>query len=172
MSLLESVAARLAAEAVPRALIGAAALAAAGVSRSTHDLDLLVTDLRVLDEAFWAPLRGAGIVIDVRRGDSDDPLAGVVRIESAGERPVDVIVGRHAWQARAVERARSALGPTPIVLPRDLVLLKLYAGGRQDLWDVRELLALPGSERLIAEVDADLERLPPAMRQFWLEARE
>ena len=171
MTLLERVTRCLASAAVPHALIGAAALAAAGVSRSTYDVDLLTTDRRVLDEDLWGPLRTTGTAIEVRRGDFDDPLAGVVRIGSPGERPVDVVVGRHAWQARAIQRARGGLGPAPVVAPRDLVLLKLYAGGPQDLWDVRELLALPTAAQLIAEVEADLADLPAGMRERWLEAR-
>ena len=46
MTLLEQVASRLGSEAVPHAIIGAAALAAAGISRSTYDVDLLTTDRR------------------------------------------------------------------------------------------------------------------------------
>ena len=47
------------------------------------------------------------------------------------------------------------MAPTrAVVRSRDLVLLKLYAGGTQDLWDVRELLQLPGRDRLMADVEA------------------
>jgi hypothetical protein len=46
----------LASERIPFALIGASALAARGVSRSTHDLDLLTTDSRVLDPTLWVVL--------------------------------------------------------------------------------------------------------------------
>lgn len=171
MTLLEQVASRLRSEAVPHAIIGAAALAAAGISRSTYDVDLLTTDRRVLDDAFWSPLRTAGISIAVHRGDLDDPLAGVVRLHAVGERPVDLVVGRHDWQARAVDRARAGVGPAPVVEPCDLVLLKLYAGGPLDLWDIRELLALPNSTTLAAEVEAELARMPAEMRERWLEAR-
>ncbi len=62
-------------------------------------------------------------------------------------------------------------GGAPVVRPRDLVLLKLYAGGAQDLWDVRELLQLPGRDRLVAEVEADLDEQSDAMRSLWVDAR-
>src|SRR5688572_13718617 len=91
---------------IAHAVVGAAALAAAGVVRSSLDLDLLTLDARVLDRRLWTVLADDGVEIDVRRGDADDPLAGVVRATAADERPVDVIVGRFAWQQRAVERAR------------------------------------------------------------------
>lgn len=171
MILLDEVGVLLDRERVPHALIGAAALAAAGVARSTFDIDLLTTDQRVLSPAFWLPLESERTAIVARRGDDEDPLAGVVRLERADERPVDVIVGRHRWQAAAIERATpQTIGP-PVVRPVDLVLLKLYAGGAQDLWDIRELLALPGAEALSEAVDIDLQPLPASMRERWMQVR-
>ena len=148
---------------VPYALIGAAALAARGIARSTYDIDLLTTNAAVLDAALWTSF---GATAQIRRGDVDDPLAGVVRIAVTGDRPVDVVVGKHGWQALAVERAeRVGQGP-PIVLARDLVLLKLYAGGTQDLWDIHELLEAD-TQTLRADVTADLENMSPEMRRRW-----
>ncbi len=169
MSLLARVCDFLDAAQVPHALIGAAALAARGVARSTYDIDVLTVDARVLATGLWDGLRSEGVTIDILRGDVDDPLGGVVRVTAAGERPIDVILGKGRWQARAIERAeRSAHGP-PIVAARDLVLLKLYAGGTQDLWDVRALLELPEREALISQVGEDLADLPAAMRERWAE---
>ena len=145
------------------ALIGAAALSVHGVGRSTFDINLLTTDGRVLDAGIWPPLGGD---VDVRRGDLDDPLAGVVRVTIGAEPPIDIVVGRHQWQSRAVERAERRGGGVPVVLARDLVLLKLYAGGAQDIWDIRELLKV-APDSLTAEVDNDLAALPDAMRDRW-----
>lgn len=171
MTLLERITAELHAASVPCALIGAAALAAAGVPRSTYDIDLLTTDPRVLRDEMWAGLRASGILVDIRRGDPDDPLAGVVRFERGDDRPVDLIVGRHGWQDEIVRRAAQA-GPAPaVVRPPDLVLLKLYAGGDQDLWDVRALLDLPGAAAWIVEIEAALADLPAAMRRRWTAVR-
>ena len=94
MTLLARVCELLDGAQVAHALIGAAALAARGVARSTYDIDLLTTDGRVLAAAFWDSLRAGGASVDVRRGDDEDPLAGVVRVTAAGDRPVDVIVGK------------------------------------------------------------------------------
>jgi hypothetical protein len=171
MSLIARVSQHLTARQVPHALIGAAALAIHGVARSTYDIDLLTTDVRVLDAGFWSPLQTGGARVDVRRGDADDPLAGVVRVSATALRPVDVIVGRWAWQARAVERARAQPGGVPAVEAADLVLLKLYAGGTQDLWDVQALLALPGAAELVDAVDARLAELPADMRTRWGQLR-
>jgi hypothetical protein len=167
MTLLDRVVCLLGERDVRHALIGAAALAAHGIARSTYDIDLLTTDERVLGDEFWSGLRSEGPSADVRRGDDQDPLRGVVRVELADERPVDIIVGRHPWHARAVDRARQLADAPPVVTARDLILLKLYAGGTQDVWDVRELLRLPNAAELVDEVSADLADLPAAMRELW-----
>lgn len=149
---------------VPYALIGAGALAVYGVSRSTFDQDLLTTDGRVLAADFWSSLRDA--TVDVRVGDAGDPLAGVARAAQAGERDVDVVVGRHGWQRDVVGRARSH-GSLPVVTLEDLILLKLYAGGVQDLWDVDQLLAVHDSASLREHIEHGLAALPPECREVW-----
>ena len=171
MTLLDRVCFLLDAAQIPHALIGAAALAARGVARSTYDIDLLTVDVRVLAAALWEPLRADGAGVDVRRGDLDDPLGGVIRVTAAGERPIDVVLGKGRWQARSLERADRPPGGPPVVAARDLVLLKLYAGGTQDLWDVRALLDAPDGAGLIAQVDEDLADLPADMRARWVALR-
>jgi len=170
MTLLVRVCRLLDAAGVSYALIGAAALAARGVARSTYDIDVLTADARVLAREVWDALRVEGVRVDIVRGDLDDPLGGVVRVTAVGERPIDVILGKGLWQARAIERAERTVDGPPVVAARDLVLLKLYAGGTQDLWDVRALLELPGREQLSAEVEEDLKALPAEMQERWAEA--
>jgi hypothetical protein len=171
MTLLDRVSAVLQEHSIPHALIGAAALAAAGVSRSTYDLDLLTGDARVLLPETWHRLQDAAVSIEIRRGDDEDPLGGVIRLEHADERPVDVILAKYAWQARTVDRARRVPGGPAIVSPPDLVLLKLYAGGTQDLWDIRELLRTPHSEDWASAVQRELASLPQSMRDRWNDVR-
>jgi hypothetical protein len=153
------------------ALVGAGALAVHGVARSTFDVDLFTTEQAVLDPAAWAALAAtSGARVDVRRGDAEDPLAGVVRIEAAGERDVDVVVGRLAWQAEVVTRAlRVPLAGTslPVVTAADLILLKLFAGGAQDAWDIEQLLGGPDRAVLVSDVESRLHRLPPPAGRLW-----
>jgi hypothetical protein len=170
LGLLDDVSRELGGHGLPHALIGAGALAVHGVGRSTFDLDLLVTDRAVLSPVFWAPLAARGDGVDVRAGDDDDPLAGVVRLSRAGSRSVDVVVGRSAWQAEAIRRAgprRLGEVPIPVAGPADLILLKLYAGGPQDAWDVEQLLALLDRPALAAEVERQLPRLPGHAAALW-----
>ncbi len=167
MTLLDRVVELLVSRRIQHALIGAAALAVHGVSRSTVDQDLLVLDGRVLDQRFWTPL-DKDIIVDVRRGDADDPLAGVVRIRREPERDVDVVVGRHRWQQDVLERA-VAVGAlrVPVADRADLILLKLYAGGSQDRSDIEQLLALDRSGATASEVDARAAALPLRSRELW-----
>ena len=152
--------------------IGAAALAFHGISRSTFDQDILVTDARVLDEAFWRQLE-TSVHVDVRRGDAADPLAGVVRLRQDGERDVDLVVGRHGWQEEIL--ARAELVPNSnglrVVRAADLVLLKLYAGGSQDRWDIEQLIALDDSGSLVREVESRLSELPQQCTPAWAKLR-
>jgi hypothetical protein len=167
VTLLRRAAAYLADRDIAHAVIGAAALAIHGVSRSTLDQDLLVIDGRVLDTEFWAAFDRAGTVA-IQRGDVDDPLAGVVRMVEEGERDVDIVVGRHQWQREILTRA-SPLGsqPIPVVEPADLVLLKLYAGGSQDRWDIEQLLALDRGAEIADLVDQRAAALPLRSREIW-----
>ncbi len=165
-TLLEHVSRFLQQAGIPHALIGAAAMAVHGVSRSTLDQDLLTTDARVLVNGFWSSFSGADI--DIRRGGADDPLAGLVRLRAHPDRDVDVVVGRHAWQQQAVERAERIAGvPVAVVRVPDLILLKLYAAGSQDLWDIEQLLAVGDAAAIRRHVDEGVDVLPAAAASVW-----
>jgi hypothetical protein len=170
-SLLSEVVDLLARSRSPHAVVGAAALAALGVSRSTIDLDLLTTDRAVLRRDYWSSIEGVGTVVEIRIGDISDPLVGVIRLSRSGERPIDVIVGEGRWQERLIAEARSyvVLGvAAPVADEVGIVQMKLYAGGPQDLWDISQLVAVsPDPERLIREVTLRERDLPRRCRSLW-----
>lgn len=148
-------------------VIGAAAMAVHGVSRSTLDLDLFTTDAAVLLASEWDELPGS-IHIDRRFGDHDDPLAGLIRFETGNERPIDLIVGHGGWQEQVLENAQPAIvGGVELMVARidDLVVLKLYAGGPQDLADAIQLLAIDPSIR--KTIVKRLESLPSNLADSW-----
>jgi hypothetical protein len=172
VKLLERVSALLARRGIEHAVIGAAALAAHGVARATVDLDLLAVDPACLDASIWQEVRAAGASVEIRHGDVHDPLAGVVRVASTGERSVDLILGKHAWQRELLARsAPLRIGATsvPVVAAPDLVLLKLYAGGPQDAWDIDQLLDVDAS--VSNEVEARLGSLPDECASLWRSIR-
>jgi hypothetical protein len=168
--LLADVVGVLEGERIPHALIGAAALAVHGVSRSTADVDLLTVDARVLDGGLWSEFTSREVGLRLLKGDFDDPLAGSVRL-SAGDEIVDVVVGRFDWQREIIESApRLSLGSLslPVAAPAGLILLKLHAGGPKDAWDVRALLdAVDDAGGVVSDVEGSLPRLPQEARRLW-----
>ena len=152
------------------ALIGAHAMAARGHPRFAVDLNLLTTDRRVLDRAVWVDLERQGASVDAREGDADDPLAGVVHILLADGSDVDVVVGKWTWETGVIARAdRMPVMGAHVAVPRtsDLVLLKLAAGGYQDLHDAAALMSLGDRAALVADVDAHVEEVRPDVRAKW-----
>ena len=170
MTLVADVARLLERQGVSFAMIGAAAMAVHGVSRSTADVDLLTMDVRCLDAAMWRELPSAAV--DVRRGDADDPLAGVVRTRRTAEPDVDLIVGRGDWQRQCFARAELRLEHgIRVVTLADLMLLKLYAGGSHDAWDIDQLLTVDVSGDAARDVDAHVGELPADARALWMKIR-
>jgi hypothetical protein len=154
----------------PHALIGAHAMAARGYPRFTIDVDLLTSDGRVLDPATWAGLERGGASIDIRRGDADDPLAGVVHILLADGTDVDLVVAKWTWESEVINRAEPmSLAGVSIPVPRtgDLVLLKLAAGGFIDLQDAAALLALDGADEVVRDVETHIDQVRPDVRTLW-----
>ena len=84
MSLLAKVAGTLETKRTSYAVVGGVALAVRGVARSTFDVDLMTADVAILADAYWLLLSRDGAQVEIRRGDGDDPLRGLVRL-----------VGRH-----------------------------------------------------------------------------
>lgn len=171
MTLLAQVSGLLARRGIHHAVIGAA-LAVHGVARATVDLDLLATDPACLDEQAWEDLRSTGAAVEIRRGDEVDPLAGAVRVVLKDEPPIDLIVGKHSWQHELLGRAtpiRIGDAEVPMVGAADLILLKLYAGGPQDAWDIDQLLDVDPS--VVTEVEATLGSLPQECTLLWRRIR-
>ena len=176
MTLLAEVVACLEPVPSPHAMIGATAMAALGASRSTQDLDILTTDRTVLRSSFWTRLGSSGAKVDIRTGDIQDPLVGVVRITREGDRPVDIIVGEAPWQDKVLSDAslrRVADVEVPVVDAVGLILLKIYAGGPQDRWDIEQLLAIASDrQKLIELIDERVADLPPRCRRIWDRTKE
>lgn len=61
------------------------------------------------------------------------------------------------------------LGEVTVAVPTaaDIILLKLYAGGPQDAWDIAQLLADDDRDAVVREVGERIGELPPDCRRLW-----
>ena len=145
-------------------------MAVHGVARSTQDLDVITVATDCLADATWDRVRSASVDVQIRRGGPDDPLAGVVRFRAPHETPIDLVVGKSAWQSSIIDRAAATEiedARVPVASAPDLILLKLYAGGPLDAWDIVQLLAGPDRENLVGTVETRLAALPSDCRELW-----
>lgn len=140
------------------ALIGGLAVATWGSPRATEDIDLLA-ELAPSAEV-EAAAQAEGWRISWRRGGTDDPIPLLLCLEwLKGGPEVEVICATRAWERAMVHRAVPVVLPdglrVSVVAPADLIILKLLAGGPQDLIDVADLLRrcspMAGLEELAAE---------------------
>jgi hypothetical protein len=169
MSVISAVAGVLESIQAPFALIGARAVGARGHPRMTLDYDFLTPDARILERATWKDLERAGATVDPRKGDFDDPIAGVAHIAFADGVEADVLLARWKWELEIIERSEPleiAGTVVPVPLTSDLILLKLVAGGPIDLQDVVALLATD-RERLLSEVDQKIDAVHPDVSASW-----
>lgn len=125
------------------ALIGAFAVSAWGVPRATHDLDFALA----LGAAAPEPL-ARHLSAEFQPGESEDPLRGVFRTSVTVDDlsvPVQMVLLPPAWNAiifQAVESLPVFGCTVRVVAWQALVLMKLYAGGPQDLLDAQQILAV------------------------------
>jgi hypothetical protein len=70
-------------------------------------IDFAPVDARVLSVGTWEPFRPLA-TIEVRPGDFDDPLRGVVWIRPPKQRKIDIVVGRWKWQQKVIARAANS----------------------------------------------------------------
>jgi hypothetical protein len=76
------------------------------------------------------------------------------------------------WQRGVIERAVlvSVFGvELSVVTPEDLILLKLYAGGLQDRWDIQQLLQV--QYVALTDIDRNVLALPERSQALWRELR-
>lgn len=136
------------------ALLGGLAVSTWGVIRATQDIDI-IADCEPspighpgLRAKIKESLEARNCSVEWRAGDYEDPIPLLLRVElSATFRSVsgDIVWAHKHWQREAVKRAINVEiegTDIPVLHPEDLILMKLDAGGPQDLLDVKELLTV------------------------------
>lgn len=158
------------------ALIGGLAVSAWGAVRATQDIDLLAdsspTPLKnpTLQAGLQRFLEERGCAVDWRVGEADDPIPLLLRLELP--RPVldlraDILWAHKRWLREALARRveiRVSHLKVFVLHPEDLILMKLEAGGPQDLQDVEAILSNRPAE-------LDLRRLKQRADQLHMGAK-
>ncbi|MEM9696400.1 MAG: hypothetical protein AAGA56_27900, partial [Myxococcota bacterium] len=137
--------------------VGAVAMACHGYVRATRDIDL-ATELATFTQmrTLYNRCRDRGWSAELRLPDAEDPLGGVLDVEGDGFDLIQVVNFYNPLRPTpnpgtdALDRA-VALDTMPalrVATVEDLILLKLYAGGRKSELDVIELIeATPSLQR-------------------------
>lgn len=148
-ALLPDVVARLQSVGMDYAVIGAMALAFHGVIRASLDVDLLLFPKPSAEPPIENAFAGSGYTVERRDGDVDDPIPALIRLRDGHANQVDLLLGLRRLDPGAASRTVTAEHqgtPLRFIGLEDLAAMKLYAGGPQDVEDVRQLLAAAGTE--------------------------
>jgi hypothetical protein len=135
---------------VPSAVVGGFAVSFHGVVRGTDDADATVwLKGTSLDQAgLLQELKRAGFQAELRAGEADDPIAGVIVVHDKFGNRTDLLLGVRGMDPAASSRAVAStlLGsPVKIIGAEDLMAMKIFAGGSRDLEDARNVLQVQGS---------------------------
>ena len=127
-------------------LIGALAVSAHARPRATQDIDFMVSaEQEFFFKIFPKILEDKGYDLKVFKGHLDDPINGLIRIYDKEDNVelADIIPVFWKWQDEIVTAAQKidfSGVKIPVARLEDLVILKLCAGGPQDIIDAEELL--------------------------------
>jgi hypothetical protein len=134
---------------VGHAMVGAFAVSYYGIPRYTDDADLVVwlKDTRTNARDVVNRLVVTGYRAKLKRGDNDDPIERAIIVEDEHKNRIDLLMGIRGMDPEAVRRCVSASlldASVQILAAEDLIAMKVFAGGFQDLEDVRGILQVSG----------------------------
>lgn len=162
LDLLLEVAEHLTRTGVPYVVVGAVAAAVHGMVRSTLDADALISaSLGTLVEVSRV-FTERGYATEIRRGDDSDPIPAMLVITDAFENRVDLLGGLRGLDSSVFSRAiavpfRNAT--LQLASGEDVIAMKCFAGGPQDLIDAEQLLQSVG-------FDLDMDLVRRLVRRF------
>jgi hypothetical protein len=153
------------------ALIGGLAVSTWGAIRATRDIGLLadsdpspIGNRRLRDE-LKKFLEKKRCTVEWRVGDFDDPIPLVLRVgleAKSGGAVADILWACKRWHQAALQRRQEVMAGRQrffVLHPEDLILMKLDAGGPQDLLDVQALLSSRPPELNVARLKRNAARI-------------
>ena len=154
--LLLDVVAVLEEQGIDYGVVGALAASVYGTVRATTDADAIVSASRSKLAGLEKVFRKAGLMAELRRGDSDDPIPALFAISDRFGNRVDLLGGLRGLDPDAFERTIVVpfSGTTLRIIGReDFIAMKCFAGGPLDIADAQE--AIRAADR---PIDLDLVR--------------
>jgi hypothetical protein len=132
------------------AIVGAFAVSFYGIPRSTADgvATIWLSGTGKSAKDVCDELVKTGYQAMLNRGDLEDPIQGVIVIEDDYENKADLLIGVRGMAPQVGARCISTTlldSQVTIIGADDLVGMKVFAGGPQDLEDVRGILQVSGS---------------------------
>ncbi len=134
----------LAARSIEYAVIGALAASLYGAGRASLDADLVVSSSVMEGTRINEALKQAGLTTEIRRGDLEDAIPGLVRVSDSFGNQVDVLLGIRGLDPKAFSRTVEVpLEGTRLrfVGLEDFIAMKVAAGGPIDLLDAENAIA-------------------------------
>lgn len=133
---------------IPYALIGSYAVSVWGVGRATQDIDFIASIPQEKTSEIISRLRKQGFQTDLRHGDPEDPIAGILKltyINNDFKESIDVLLGIKGLSKEIYMRTKilNILDTKiPVISPEDLVISKLLAGGPVDIEDASKVIKI------------------------------
>ncbi len=127
------------------AVVGALAASFYGIVRASMDADAVISfqGSKGDHELLLSELMKAGFDATRRQGDVDDPISGVINVEDRYHNRVDLLMGIRGMKADIFSRTIDSafLGSRiRIVSVEDFIAMKIFAGGPQDIEDIKGVL--------------------------------
>lgn len=143
-------------------VVGAVAAAIHGMVRSTLDADALVSVSVMTLAEVGKTFERRGYQTELRRGDDSDPIPAMLVIADSFGNRVDLLGGLRGMDAAIFSRAvavpfRNAT--LQLASGEDIVAMKCFANGPQDLIDAKQLLQ-------VANAEFDMELVRRLVRRF------
>ncbi len=128
---------------VDYAVIGALAASVHGTVRASLDADaVLSVDPREASRLKLL-LEMAGFQVELNRGDSEDPIAALLRVSDRHENRVDLLLGLRGMELGAFSRVVAVPfqgAALKFIGREDFIAMKAFAGGPVDLLDAASAL--------------------------------
>lgn len=129
-----------------------------GIVRASVDADAILSLTIQETPKLERELKAAGFATELRRGDPDDPISGVLSLTDEYQNRVDLLVGLRGLDPGAFARTIELIFHGTILTVaglEDFIAMKVFAGGPQDLADARAAISAAGrglNQRLAKEL--------------------